>query len=178
MPAATELPARAVTARLTLQLRAATRDADAAEEAEAAVDAEAARLQLRERLNPMLEDRRRVLQQALVAEQAEAAALVADTRRQAAEKSTETYELAWASAVPAVPAVPALPEATAGLDPAAMATLFTSVAGKLLDERLERLLPAPEPKKPSFWKHLFHTDVVIVGLIMVFCLVVVVSWMS
>jgi hypothetical protein len=67
---------------------------------------------------------------------------------------------------------------TVSADPAAMATLFSSVAGKMLDERLERLLPPPVDKKPSFWKHLFHPDVVIVGLIMVFCLIVVAAWMS
>jgi hypothetical protein len=188
---ATELPPRAVTARLTLQLRAARRDVEVAEEAEVAADAEVARQQLRDRLNPMLDDRRRVLHQALVAEQAEAAELVADAHRQVAESNGAPVELMWAPEAPSsaddllanvssnlASHIAVSLDPTAGLDPAAMATLFTSVAGRMLDERLERLVPLPEPKKPSFWKHVFHPDVVIVGLIMIFCLIVVASWMS
>jgi len=185
LPGAPELSPRAVNARLTLQLRAAMRDVAVAEEAEKTVDSELARLELRERLTPMLEERRRVLHEVLVEAQADAATRVADAHRHATEKNVEDFELSWApqatppSADDLLASLPSnlpsnLPSSVPlGLDPLEMATLF-----KMLDARLEQLVPASVPKKPSFWKHVLHPDVVIVGMIMIFCLVVVASWMS
>jgi len=188
------LPPRAVTANLTLQLRAATRDAEVAEEAEMSANAEVARLELRDRLTPMLEDRRRQLHEVLVEAHADAVTRVDDAHRQAAEKNAADVVLAWAPPAPTPSADDLLASLSSSnvtssdtssdtsdlssresssLDPQEMATLF-----RKFDERLERLVPAPVPKKPSFWKHVFHPDVVIVGLIMIFCLVVVASWMS
>ncbi|MEI7548761.1 MAG: hypothetical protein WCK21_12000, partial [Actinomycetota bacterium] len=69
---------------LTLQLRAAQQEAAQAEVAAAAADQAVARIQLRNKIDPMMEDRTRALDIALVRAREEAAAMVAAAHRQAA----------------------------------------------------------------------------------------------
>ena len=54
---------------------------------------------------------------------------------------------------------------------------MATVLATMLDERLSHWAPAPAPRKPSFWSHVFHLDVMIVAMVMIFCLVVVAAWM-
>ncbi len=78
------LPARAAIALLTLQLRAALETAAAAETDAVGTDHSAAREQLRARLEPLIEERRGVLDAALAQTWADAAAEVAAAERAAA----------------------------------------------------------------------------------------------
>ncbi len=78
------LPARAAIALLTLQLRAALETAAAAETDAVSTDHSAAREQLRARLEPLMEERRGVLDAALAQTWADAAAEVAAAERAAA----------------------------------------------------------------------------------------------
>jgi hypothetical protein len=63
------------------------------------------------------------------------------------------------------------------VDAQELATTFTTIVEAILDERLARLLPEPEPAKPSYWKNANHPDVILVAIIMLVCLVVVAAWM-
>lgn len=74
---------RADVARLTLQLRAALRDAEAAEAEAAAVDGGAALAELRGRLEPLMGARRRSLEDALAKARADAVAAVIAAQRDA-----------------------------------------------------------------------------------------------
>lgn len=110
------LPPRAGIALLTLQLRAALNEAAEAESAGSA-DHDAARDQLRARLHPLLDERRRALDQALFEAQAHAHAKVAAAHRAAAVLAIQTTKRAAAAALvhasvaarsePAVPTVAA-----------------------------------------------------------------------
>jgi hypothetical protein len=64
------------------------------------------------------------------------------------------------------------------VDTQALVAAFTTIVETMLDERLSRWAPAPEVKKPSFWKNARHPDVILVGIIMFVCLIVVGAWMS
>ena len=77
---AAELSPRANIALLTLQLRAATREADEAELAEQQWDADAASAQLRNRLQPLVEERRAALDDELAQARTEAAARIESVR--------------------------------------------------------------------------------------------------
>lgn len=77
---------RASVAQMTLQLRALLRDATAEEERSAIVDVDAAREKLRARLGPLVDERRRSLDESLAAARAEAAVAIAAAR--AAASST------------------------------------------------------------------------------------------
>jgi len=90
------LPPRAGIALLTLQLRAALQDAADAEAAAVVGDDDAAREELRGRLEPLLDERRRVLDAALVQARVDAAGAVAAAHRAA------SVMLAQAAAQPPV----------------------------------------------------------------------------
>jgi hypothetical protein len=77
------LSPRAAVALLTLQLRGSLQEAAAAEAAEAEADHDAAREELRARLEPLMDERRRALDAELAKARAEAAAAVAAARRAA-----------------------------------------------------------------------------------------------
>ncbi len=84
-PATGSLPPRAAIALLTLQLRAATQEAESAEAEETGADHEAARDQLRARLEPLMAERRQALDAALVQARSEASDSVARAHRAASE---------------------------------------------------------------------------------------------
>jgi hypothetical protein len=73
-------PTRAGIAQMTLQLRALLRDATAEEERAGTVDVDAAREKLRARLGPVVDERRRDLDESLAAARADAAAAIAAAR--------------------------------------------------------------------------------------------------
>lgn len=83
-PAFDSLPAAASVALLTLQLRAALRDAEEAEASEAAIDLEAARAQMRPRLDALVAERRIALDSDLTEARQAADDLVASARSEAA----------------------------------------------------------------------------------------------
>jgi hypothetical protein len=96
---------RAEVARLTLELRAAVRDAETAESAEsvesdAAADLETAREKLRARLQPLVEDRRTAFEAELIQVRAETSDSVAAARRAAAATVTRDYSLVDRAALP------------------------------------------------------------------------------
>src|SRR5450432_3885270 len=78
------LPPRALLAQLTLQLRASTQDADAAEAEEVAMDQDAALGRQRDELEQLMEARRSALDDAIVQARAEAADAIADAHREVA----------------------------------------------------------------------------------------------
>jgi hypothetical protein len=78
------LSPRAAIALLSLQLRAAVQEAETAEAEAAVVDEDAARAQLRARLEPLIDERRRALDDALSSARAEASAAVMSARAEAA----------------------------------------------------------------------------------------------
>ncbi len=82
---ASALSPRAGIALLTLQLRTSLQEAATLEAAESTIDEAAARAQLRERLDPLIEERRRGLDEAVAGERAAAAEAVAAARRRANE---------------------------------------------------------------------------------------------
>jgi hypothetical protein len=77
------LSPRAAVAMLSLQLRAAVQEADSAEADANAVDEAAARQQLRDRLEPLIAERRRALDESLTAARADAAAAITAARDEA-----------------------------------------------------------------------------------------------
>lgn len=146
------LAPRAAIALLTLQLRAAMRDAEAAESEEVGAQHDAARVQLRERLDPFIEQRRRALAEALAqahleatsaveAAQRDAAAAMAQAQQDAQPARVLTEHSHGISAAP-VSEVPPPPPSSAQasvnlvIDAEAFAKVFATVFATLLDERL------------------------------------------
>lgn len=84
-PGTTVLAPRAAAALLTLQVRAAQTEAAEAEAALAAIDVEAALEDLRTRVRPLVDERRRAHEHELAAARAEANLAISEARRQAAE---------------------------------------------------------------------------------------------
>jgi hypothetical protein len=95
------LAARANVARLTLQVRAALRQAEQLEAAEQEYDDDIAAQQLRARLAPRILGRRRALDDELASVRAEAAAAVADAHNRAAAIIAQRNRVAtWADDIP------------------------------------------------------------------------------
>jgi len=123
------LPPSAAVALLTLKLRAALQEADAAEAAVEAIDVDRARADLRVQLDTITTERRAALDAELEAERntaaasleaarAEAEGIVAEAQRHAAELAKlKPAEPVITTEVPAVPTVPIVP--TAPIVPAA-----------------------------------------------------------
>jgi hypothetical protein len=116
------LSARAGVALLTLQVRAALKEAEAAEAEAANWDLDAAVASLRARLEPRIEERQRTLNDELGRERAQAAALLASARSEAAsiiaaaeERAAERTRLAEQAATAAPPLDPV--EWTVPLEP-------------------------------------------------------------
>ena len=101
---APSLPPRAAIALLTLQLRACEQEALTAEAEEAAADGDHARRQLRARLEPLVDDRRRVLVDELARERALAADAIAAAQRDAALLASAPLLPPTALSVPSAPA--------------------------------------------------------------------------
>ena len=254
------LAGRAELARLTLELRAAVRDAEAAELAAAAAGLDMAREKLRARLQPLVEDRRTAFEAELIEVRAEAAASIAAARRAAAAMVTQEYSLADRVAVleesaasiesqrltigvpalvhpqyvplfaslavapppeslppvdemlrwfddrptadtdaPQVDAPPAvappashaqLAPTNVGIDAEAFAQAFAAAFAALLDERggswgvgVPGVSVVAGPagrsgRKPSFWTHARHPDVLLIGLAMIIMMIVVAAWLA
>lgn len=96
------LSPRANVAMLTLQLRAALQEAAAAEAEADSIDRDAALRQLQQRLQPLVDERRRALDQELTAVREEAAARIA-----AAQREAEAIRAATPSPPPPPPPPPA-----------------------------------------------------------------------
>ncbi len=133
------LSARAGIALLTLQLRAAIMEAEAAEATNATADHEGAREELRARLDPLLTQRRESLDQSLAEAKAEADAKVASARRAA------TVMIAQASPpLPSVPVATAGPPARADMPVAVPVVALAVAANSARPEGDESRAPAPE----------------------------------
>ncbi len=188
-------PTRAGIAQMTLQLRALLRDATAEEERAAIVDADGAREKLRARLGPLVDERRRGLDEALATARADAAAAIAAARAAASSMSVEATQPVVELPVVELPPVE-LPVAAPDqsptfnivIDPEAFAQAFAAAFAELFDGHLASTanavptwlaqLPPPEQTttKQSFWTHARHPDVLLIGLSMVIVLVVLAAW--
>ena len=93
-----ELSPRAAIALMSLQLRSTVHEAVEAEAGADAIDTEAALWQLRSRLAPLIEDRRRALEAEVAAERERAAAQIADAHAEADRVVTTAVEEAAACA--------------------------------------------------------------------------------
>ncbi len=129
------LPPRAGIALLTLQLRAALQEAALAETDEASWDLDAAIGQLRSKLMPLVEARRRALDEGLARESADAAAAVAAAQAQVSLVVAEALPMI-AAEMPAAetPLVAAADEAGWDVD-AALMQLRARMAQLVVDRR-------------------------------------------
>ena len=124
------LPPRAGIALLTLQLRAAVREAALAETDEASWDLDATIGQLRSKLMPLVEARRRALDEGLARESADAAATVAAAQAQVSLVVAEAPPVIAAE----MPGVAAADEAGWDVD-AALVQLRARMAQLVVDRR-------------------------------------------
>lgn len=124
------LPPRAGIALLTLQLRAALQEADAAEADEACWDLNTALGQLRSKLWPLVEDRRRALDEVLAQERADATVAVAAAQAQVSLVAAEPPPIIAAE----LPKVAAADEAGWDVD-AALVQLRARMAQIVADRR-------------------------------------------
>jgi hypothetical protein len=97
---------RADIARLTLRLRAAQREAAEATSASATLDPDAARADLHARLEPLIEQRRRLLADELERVRSESLHEIDTARRQAADLLERALSARPAPSAPSVPPVP------------------------------------------------------------------------
>ena len=190
-------PTRAGIAQMTLQLRALLRDATAEEERAAIVDVDAAREKLRARLGPLVDERRRGLDDSLAAARADAAAAIAAARAEASSMSINPTQAVIEVPVVEVPVldVPVVepdrvPTFHIVIDPDAFAQAFAAAFTELFDGQSTSMVravptwlsqPAPPEQtttKPSFWTHARHPDVLLMGLSMVIVLVVLAAWFA
>ncbi len=188
-----ELPHRAEIALLTLQLRASLHEAAAAEAEEAAWDPDVALTQLRARLQPLVEDRRRALDQAIEEARTEADAAVAAARAEVFAATPESSTVADITKQVLVTSDDRDPSSmTVVVDPdsfsRAFAAAFAVAFAAVLDERFAGLVggapagpawhvaPAPVPARKSFWSGMWHADVFLSLVAMLVVLVVLVAW--
>ncbi len=195
-PPSTAVPARVGIALLTLQLRVSLQEAAAAEAAGAGIDPDAALAELRARVEPLMEERRRSLDETLAQARADAAAAIAAAHREASAivaDVSEPVQPAAAEVVTVVPTsrqqtamevstqfVPALPPINVVIDADAFARVFSTVLATVLEERAAALPPSrtQAPARRSFWTHALHPDVFLLGLAMMIVVVVLVAWLA
>ena len=99
MTDATQLSPRAAIALLTLQLRSTVQEAVEAEAAADAIDVDGALWQLRSRLTPLIDERRRALDEEVARERAHAAEAIAAAHAEADQITTAAIEAAAARAL-------------------------------------------------------------------------------
>jgi hypothetical protein len=181
------LPPRALLAQLMLQLRASTRDAEAAEAEEVAMDQDAALGRQRDELEQLMEARRRALDDAIVQARAEAADAIADAHREVSVilagpvEEVELPVLDIAIAAPQQTDVVVQPPINIVID----AEAFARVLATVLSERLPAwgngaiaTGPAPAaPIQPSL-KHARHLDVFLIGVATLIVLVILAAWIG
>jgi len=92
-PQTTELSPRAGIAMLTLQLRSTLQEADRLDRTDHTIDEAAARRQLRERLDPLIEERLRSYEEALAVARAESQQQIAAAHEEAQRRAAEAA--AW-----------------------------------------------------------------------------------
>ena len=176
-------PTRAGIAQMTLQLRALLRDATAEEERAAIVDADGAREKLRGRLGPLVDERRRGLDESLAAARADAAAVIAAARAEASSMGVEATQPVVELPVVELPVVdgPYLPARQLSsatpvvapdqsptfnivIDPEAFAQAFAAAFAELVDGHLASManavptwLAQPAPPEQKTTKQSFWT---------------------
>ncbi|MFM2076351.1 MAG: hypothetical protein RJA49_241 [Actinomycetota bacterium] len=178
-PSTTALSPRAGIAMLTLQLRSALQEAEMLETTDHTIDEDAARRQLRERLDPLLEDRRREYAAALADARADAAAAIDQARAEAEQRRIDARLAAQAalvaeaerlaaehgdtelatpmSTVPATIARPAAQEVIVSIDADAFARVFATVFAALLEQRgYAQLGTAPQMGAPQYPQHVTY----------------------
>lgn len=99
MTDATRLSPRAAIALLTLQLRSTVQEAVEAEAAADAIDVDGALWQLRSRLTPLIDERRRALDEEITHERARAAEAIAAAHAEADQITSAALEAAAAKAI-------------------------------------------------------------------------------
>ncbi|MGZ4724094.1 MAG: hypothetical protein ACXV8L_07775 [Ilumatobacteraceae bacterium] len=200
------LPPRVGIALLTLQLRASLQEAAVAEAEHTRLDPDSALCELRARLVPLIEERRRLLNEALevarvdaaaaiAAAHREASAIVADASEQADLTVPEVVIVPTLSATSAVEVsrqlIPALPPINVVIDAEAFARVFATVLATVLEERVSswpialptvQALPERATErvrvKSSFWGQARHLDIFLSGLAVVIVLVILFSWLA
>jgi len=144
------LAGRAGVARLTLELRTAIKDAEAAEAEAAAADLDSAREKLRARLQPLVEDRRAAFATELIQVRAEAAAAIAAARRAAAAMGAREHSLVDRPAlVETKRTMPAEPERAAVVTP--------QIEQAIGEDEAESLPTVPDHVEPATVAPLFAT---------------------
>ena len=93
-PQTTELSPRAGIAMLTLQLRSTLQEADRLDRTDHPIDEAAARRQLRERLDPLIEERQRSYEEALAVARAESQQQIAAAHEEAQRRAAAAAEAA------------------------------------------------------------------------------------
>jgi hypothetical protein len=200
------LAPRAAIAQLTLQLRAAMHEVAAAEVDHDSIDQEAAVSQLRARLAPLMDARRRTLDEALATAEVEAATAVAAARLEAESivaglASVEPVEVvttlaeengvevssisAYDEMSPDEPTAvelyqspaPGAPTINIVIDAEAFARVIASVLGEHLTAPRATAPDTHVAPKPSM-KHARHLDVFLVGLATLIVLVILAAWIG
>lgn len=191
---------RAAIAQLTLNLRSSLQDVAVAEAELAKVDQNAAVAQARARLEPLLDARRRALDEALAQAEVEAAAEVDAARMEAASivaaRSPELVEVmtttvddqvisvydemapSESSAVELYqPAAQGTPTVNIVIDAEAFARVIASVLGEHLSAGRGSIpATAVVPQLPL--KHARHLDVLLVSVATVIVLVILAAWIG
>lgn len=199
------LAPRAAIAQLTLTLRSSLQEFETAEAEHATIDQNAAVAQLRARLEPLLEVRRRTLDEALARAEVEAAAEVDAARLEAAsivaagssnrlpepvEVMTTTvdddhvisvYDGMAPSESSAVelyqPPAQGIPTINIVIDAEAFARVIASVLGEHLSAGRESIPATPVVPQPTL-EHARHLDVLLVAIATVIVLVILAAWIG
>lgn len=186
------LAKRAEVAMLTLQVRAAEREADDAEAALAAFDPEVAGSQVGELLDPLVVRRRRELDVEFNAVRRAAASEIAAAHQQVAElfaAEPQVMAASTASAPETVSPVPpdhaspggpapsmAVVPAGVGFDSEGFARAFAASFAEVLDARAP-VWNAAAGRRPRFWAHAKHIDVLLIIAATAIAGVVLAAWL-
>jgi len=185
---------RAAIARVTLQLRQTIAAAEGVER-QIALARQTACDELRTRLDALQEQRRQMLELEVQRREADAAATVAPAHRQVAPSVDAP---ATTSLVPVQP-----PTGSVMVDVDTLARVCAMVVTEVLEQRygaaaMQPQLPMPmstavalpsnvivvaepapvAPQRPSFWRNLLSTDVLLIGVAAAIVAVVLVAWLG
>ena len=164
------LAKRAEVAMLSLQLRAAEREADEAESALETQWSGGETSNVIDLLDPLLARRRQELEAEFNAARQQAALEIAQAHQQVAEWLTPVQVAAVEVAEPAVAT------SEAGFDAEGFARAFAQSFGKVLEERAPMWTAAPA-QRPRFWAHAKHIDVLLIVAATAIVGVVLAAWM-
>ena len=176
------LAPRAAIAQLELELRASRHEVAAAEAEYAGIDQDAAVVQLRARLAPLMDARRRALDEALAHAEVDAAEAVAAARLELVDDDEiSVYDdmlLGESAAVELYDAsTPGAPTVNIIIDAEAFARVIATVLGEHLAGHRTGVAETAAAPKPTM-KHARHLDVFLVGVATLIVLVILAAWIG